>query len=129
MKSGKDNSLDASMMKWYVQLKSCGVNVTSSTLKTAAGNFAHELETDNFKWSDGWLWRFWNRHGLFDAKVHSEGGDDDMASVESFRLKLHKFIEDEQLSLTQVYNSDETGLYWKSMPKDSQLRKGEENTR
>ncbi|KAK3866774.1 hypothetical protein Pcinc_027710 [Petrolisthes cinctipes] len=91
---------------------------------TAASKLATHLGIANFKASDGWLWRFRNRHGLF--KVRGEAGDVDTSSVEPFHQKLKTLIENEGLALSQVDNEHETGFYLRSMLKNSQVRKGEE---
>ena len=40
----------------------------------------------------------------------------DTSAVEPIRQKLLKLIEDQQLTLNQVFNADETGLYWHLLP-------------
>lgn len=49
-------------------------------------------------------------------------------SVEPFRLKLNELIKKEELNLLQVYSADETGLFWCSLPSNSQAHKGEGKT-
>ena len=44
-----------------------------------------------------------------------------------FCEKLKKLISDEGLSPYQIYNADETGIFWCSMPKNTQICRGEEN--
>ena len=45
----------------------------------------------------------------------------------SFCEKLKKLISDEGLSPSQIDNAGETGIFWRSMPKNTQIRRGEEN--
>ena len=63
MKTGKEESLDAAVMKWYVQERSNGVNVRGTEILAAARKLAAHLDFSDFKGSEGWLWRFRNRHG------------------------------------------------------------------
>ena len=44
-----------------------------------------------------------------------------------FREKLKKLISDKGLSPSQIYNTDETGIFWRSMPKNTHIRRGKEN--
>ena len=127
MKTGKEESLDAAVMKWYVQERSNGVNVRGTEILAAARKLAAHLDFSDFKGSEGWLWRFRNRHGLFNKVLHGEAGDADESSVAPFREKLKKLISDEGLSPSQIYNADETGIFWRSMPKNTQIRTCEEN--
>ena len=57
------------------------------------------------------LWRFRNRHRLFNGIVRGEAGDVDTASIEPFWIKLNRLIGDEHLGYSQVYNGDETGSF------------------
>ena len=125
---GKDMQLDAVVMKWYVQQKSSSMYIRGMEILAAASEFAEHLGVANFKDSEGWLWRFRKHHGLFNVKVHGEAD-----SVEPFRLQLNSLIESEGLALSQIYNADETGFYWRSLPKKYAIKKerrdnkGEEN--
>ena len=58
MKTGKEESLDAAVMKWYVQERSNGVNVRGTEILAAARKLAAHLDFSDFKGSEGWLWRF-----------------------------------------------------------------------
>ena len=71
---------------------------------------------DTFKASHGWLHRFKQRHGMRELRLQGESLSADTASIEPCRKKLHQYIEDEQLGLHQIFNADETGLYWRLLP-------------
>ena len=129
MKMGKDSQLDTAVMKWYVQQKSSGMYIRGMEILAAASEFAEHLGVANFKGSDGWLWHFRKRHGLFDVKVHGEADSADSATVEPLRFQLNRLIESEGLALSQIYNADETGFYWCSLPKNTQERKKEETAK
>ena len=55
-----------------------------------------------FSGSGGWLWRFRNK------VVHGEAASGDSGVVEPFHLKFQKLIMEEDLSLSQIYNANET---------------------
>ena len=129
MKTGKDQALDAAVMKWYIQERSSGVNVRGVEQLAAATKLASHLGYTSFKGSEGWLWRFRNRHGLFNKIQHGEAGDADMASVAPFREKLTRLMSDEGLALSQIYYTDETGMFWRSVPKNTQVRRGENKSK
>ena len=129
MKTGKNQALDAAVMKWYVQKRSSGVNVRGVELLAAATKLATHLGYTEFTGSEGWLWRFRNRHGLFNEILHGEAGDADTASVAPFREKLRRLMSDEGLALSQIYNADETGMFWRSIPKNTQVRRGEDKSK
>ena len=88
--------------------RSYGVDVRGTERLAAVGKLAAHLGIGEFKGSEGWLWRFRNRQGLFNKVLHSEAGDADESSVAPFREKLKKLISDEGLSPSQIYNADNT---------------------
>ena len=92
-----------------------------------AGELAAHLGISDFEGSEGWLWRFPNCHILFNKVLHGEAGDADENSTAPFREKLKNLISDEGLSSSQIYNADEISTVWRSMPKNTQIRRGEEN--
>src|SRR5205823_4865697 len=71
------------------------------------------------KFSSGWLDGFKRRHGLSKTKNYGEAAsislDEDTIHI------LHNLQEEiKEFDLNDVYNMDETGLYWKMIP-DSTL--------
>ena len=102
MKTGKDQALDVTM-KWYVQERSSGANVRGVEVLAAATKLASHLGHTDFKESEGWLWQFRNRHGLFNEIQHGKPGDAEMASMAPFREKLTRLMSDEGLALSQIY--------------------------
>ena len=79
-----------------------------------------------FSGSTGWLWWFRKRHGIGNKKVQGESGSADTEAAEPFRLKLQELIREEDLHLNQIYNADETALYWRSLPVNIQAFKDED---
>ena len=98
----------------------CRVDIPDAAVKLAAHMGIP------FNGSGGWLWRFRNRHGIRNKVVHSEAAGGDSGVVEPFRLKFQKLIKEEDLSLSQIYNADETCLFWRSVPTNTQAFKNED---
>ena len=120
LKKASNEDHDEAVYKWFIQQRSVGVITRGNEIKHAASTFAEKMNIANFKASDGWLYRFRKRHGLQDTKLSGESASAPTEEIEPFRLKLRKIIDDEGLVLAQVYNFDETGLFWKSLPSNTQ---------
>ena len=75
--------------------------------------------------SDGWLWRFRNRHGIRNNVEHGECGSADISAVEPMRPEFNRLISKENLHLGLHYNADETALFWRSLPKNTLAFKNE----
>ena len=73
-------------------------------------------DESTFKASHGWLWRWQKRHGISQHKVVGEKRSADTAGAAEFPAKLLEFINEQQLSPEQIYNADETGLYYRMLP-------------
>ena len=125
MRTGQDTQLDEAVLKWYRQEKSAGMLVRGVEILSAAKTLATHLGVTDFKGSDGWLWRFRQRHGLGNTIAHGEAGSADVESVQPFREELVKVLEEEGVANFQLYNGDETGIFWRRLPTNTQAMRSE----
>ena len=51
----------------------------------------------------------------------------DDSAVEPFRKKLFRIVDEANLLPSQMYNADETGLYWKATPANTQVHRSEKH--
>ena len=63
--------------------------------------------------SSGWFDRFKKRHGWKKLSLNGEILSNDNKSAEEFVELLNAKIMGENLNLENVYNADESGIYWK----------------
>ncbi|GFY14926.1 tigger transposable element-derived protein 1 [Trichonephila clavipes] len=77
-----------------------------------------------FSASKGWLTGFLKRNALHNIKIGESATADDRAA-KIFPEELAKIIEDGDYSADQVFNADETGLYWKKLPNRTYIAKDE----
>ncbi|GFS73014.1 tigger transposable element-derived protein 1 [Trichonephila clavipes] len=78
-----------------------------------------------FSASKGWLTGFLKRKALHIIKVTGESATADEGVAKIFPEELAKIIEDGDYSADQVFNADETGLYWKKLPNCTYITKDE----
>ncbi|GFS95938.1 tigger transposable element-derived protein 1 [Trichonephila clavipes] len=78
-----------------------------------------------FSASKGWLTGFLKRNALHNIKVTGESATADEGAAKIFPEELAKIIEDGDYSADQVFNADETGLYWKKLPNRTYITKVE----
>ncbi|XP_053570666.1 tigger transposable element-derived protein 1-like [Bombina bombina] len=81
--------------------------------KAKKGEAAKDAE---FVASRGWFDRFKKRSNLHNIKVQGEAAAADTEAAESYPSDFAKIIEDGGYSMDQIFNVDETGLFWKKMP-------------
>ena len=85
----------------------------------SAGPSASAAETvpRAFNASKGWFEKFKKRFGLKNVCLHGEIASADTAEAEAFvNNKFKAIIEEGGYKPEQVFNMDETGLFWKRMP-------------
>ncbi|GFV70037.1 tigger transposable element-derived protein 1 [Trichonephila clavipes] len=78
-----------------------------------------------FPASKGWLIGFLKRNALHNIKITGESVTVDEGAAKIFPEELAKIIEDGGYSADQVFNADETGLYWKKLPNRTYIAKDE----
>ncbi|GFW93003.1 tigger transposable element-derived protein 1 [Trichonephila clavipes] len=72
-----------------------------------------------------WLTGFLKRNALHNIKITRESARTDEGAAKVFPEELAKIIEDGDYSADQVFNADETGLYWKKLPNRTYIAKDE----
>ena len=73
-------------------------------------------ESREFVASNGWLWRFSQRHGIRQLLMQGEKLSSDVPAATDFIASFEGFIEENMYTLNQIFNCDETGLYYKLLP-------------
>ncbi|XP_068204020.1 tigger transposable element-derived protein 1-like [Palaemon carinicauda] len=71
----------------------------------------------DFKVSRGWFEKFRKGSGIHSVVRHGEVGSSDKDAVEKFKVKFANFIKAEEYLPQQIFNCDETALFWKKMPR------------
>ncbi|CAH2284583.1 tigger transposable element-derived 1-like [Pelobates cultripes] len=81
------------------------------------GRSASTIDAEGFKASKGWFKRFKTRFGIHNVFRHGEAASSDVAAAEEFATEFLEVMVSEGYLPQQVFNCDETGLFWKRMPK------------
>lgn len=122
MRSVKNVDVDKVMMEWIRQRRSESVPLTGPMIMAQAKLFHSELDTDTqCDYSTGWLTKFKRRHGIRHIRICGEKASADHEAAESFIDEFSKFVADENLAPEQVYNADETSLFWRYVPRKTMV--------
>lgn len=84
---------------------------------------AEELGIENFRASDHWLENFKDRHGIKFRTEQGEAAAVDQEVVQNWQQTVLKQAS-EKYSANDVFNADETGLFWRLMPNKTLAFKG-----
>ncbi|KFM77792.1 Tigger transposable element-derived protein 1, partial [Stegodyphus mimosarum] len=85
-------------------------------LKQIPHTFTKEESEDSFKASRGWFDNFRKRTGIHSVVRHGEAASSDVKAAEVYIITFSELIEAKGYLPQQVFNCDETGLFWKRMP-------------
>lgn len=107
--------LEDALVMWIKQVRSQNLPLSGPIIAAKAREFATKMALEEFSASDGWLSRFKERHGLTFKTVCGEKADVDRAKCEEW---LSGDLKDllAAYSLDDVFNADETALYYKLLP-------------
>lgn len=126
LKRGELPKMEKNLYKWFCQQRLKNLPVTSELLKAKAKSLNEALnETETFSASDGWLQNFKHRFGIRFLKVSGEKLSTNPQLVEPFKQELKSVIEKLNLVNDQIYNADETGLFWRLLPEKTLVKHNE----
>ena len=112
-------------MRWFSQAHSRQLPVSGPLLLEKAEQLAHGLGMADFKATNGWLERWKTRNGIQFKKQHGEKQDADDFSAERWIVEvLPGILKD--YTPRDIFNADETGLYWRATPDGTLSFKGME---
>ncbi|KAJ8309151.1 hypothetical protein KUTeg_014025 [Tegillarca granosa] len=125
-RGGKFEELERALFMWFSDVRSQHVCVTDEMLIEKAKKFGGELNVDNdFQYSVGWLQKFKKRHKIAHHVTHGEADSADPEVVHQGRLQLQQDLA--QYEPKDIYNLDETGLFYRLFPTLKTIKRLEKN--
>ncbi|GBL86281.1 Jerky [Araneus ventricosus] len=119
---------DQVMIKWVRQRRSEGVPLSGPLLMEQAKIFDRSMNlTADTSYKTGWLTKFKIRHGMRQLKICGDRESADAEASEDFANEFLSLIEAEKLSPEQIYNAEETGLFWRYVPRTTLATAGEKD--
>ncbi|KAM3936770.1 tigger transposable element-derived protein 4-like [Leptodactylus fuscus] len=123
-RKAKHEELENILMKWINQARAAGINIDGSVVREKANTLAAKMNVKDFVASSGWFTRFKERNSLSYCVAAGESGAVDVATVETWTTEqLPKILE--KYDLKDVFNTDETGVFFNLMPNRTIAVKGE----
>ena len=117
-RDGKDPLVDQALTQWFDRVSEHGVPVNGPVLMGKAEELAAKLGRSEFKSTNGWFERWKNRHQIRYKKSHGEKRSADVASADAWKSdELPRLLE--EFSPNDLYNADETGLFYRATPNGS----------
>ena len=124
--------LDHIVFEWFNQRRANGELISGVILQSVAKDFHKKLAEqglvpkNQFKASTGWLAKFKKRHGLRNLQAKGEKASANKEDSDAFIVKFEQFLIDNEYELDDVYNADESGLMFRSLPTQTLVTANEE---
>ncbi|XP_071036632.1 tigger transposable element-derived protein 2-like [Parasteatoda tepidariorum] len=128
IRNAKNEDHDKVMIEWVRQCRSEGVPLTGPMLMAQAKIF-HEVMgiQEECSYSTGWLKTFKKRHGMRQLSICGDRAEADTEAAEKLIEDFEELIRNDDSSPEQVYNADETGLFWRYVPRKTLAAAEEKN--
>lgn len=121
---GPENpDVDECVLKWFKQARDKNIPLSGLLVRAKAEEFASNLEKSDFKASTGWLDGFKDRNDISFKTVCGESASVDIQAANAWKTSLLQMIEDRNAK--DIFNVDETGLFYKCTPDKTLAFKGE----
>ena len=115
--------LDGLVWEWFTTARAKNIPVSGRMIQERARFYAAELSHEGFTASNGWLDRWQKRHNVRLATLSGEAADVNEEVVEDWGQRLESICRGYQLR--DIFNADETGLFYTALPTKSMSVKGD----
>ncbi|XP_061164992.1 tigger transposable element-derived protein 6-like [Saccostrea echinata] len=106
--------MESALFMWFSNARAQNIPISVEILKTKAKQFGTEMGITGFSYSNGWLSRFKMRHGISSQIISGESAGVDPQLISDGRQKAASVIKNYELK--NVFNIDETGLFYRLLP-------------
>ena len=108
--------LDTALANWVLQMQYQKLRIDTAIIQAKAVQFGRTLDIPDgtLQFSNGWLQKFCKRHRFQEFRIHGESGDAQMQNIEEELQHIKHIIA--QYTPDDIYNMDETGLFYNLAP-------------
>lgn len=117
------DSVDQAVFTWFCNARSRNVPVNGPIIQEKALQLARTIDPETkFKASNGWLQKFVRRHDLIFKNLTGEGASVDDVQAGAWKDGLQELCEGYEPK--DIFNLDETGLFFRQAPRKSYVQRG-----
>lgn len=130
LRSNKMEKMERMLKIWVEDQSQRHISLSQAIIQEKAKSLWATIQSDEgtseeFGASRGWFDRFRKNNGLHNVRIQDESASADRKAAEKFPEILKKTIKEKGFAPEQIYNIDETGLFWKKMPSRTYIAKEE----
>ncbi|XP_067650869.1 tigger transposable element-derived protein 4-like [Haliotis asinina] len=116
--------VEKALFEWFKSVRSENIPLSCPILLAKADEFSVKLGHTDFKANQSWLERFKKRRGICSAMTHGESSSVDSKSVDDWLTSQLPMLL-KNYSPENIFNADETGLFYKLVPQRTLHLKGD----
>ena len=122
-KEPRHPKVDEALYIWFLQKRERHLPVSQLTLQIQANKFYNQMVGEGDYGSRGYIEKFVKRNGIRLLKISGEKLSSDVAAVDEYTSKFAAEIRRQNFSPCQIFNADESGLFFKSTPTQTYVDK------
>lgn len=115
--------IDQLVWDWFCKARSKNIPLTGPLIQQQAKLYSIPLGHDDFIASNGWFQSWQARHCVKSAVLSGEAADVNPNTVSDWLKRLPSIIEGYEPK--NIFNADETGLFYRTVPTRSMVAKGD----
>ncbi|GBN80186.1 Tigger transposable element-derived protein 4 [Araneus ventricosus] len=123
-REGKLEEIETALLEWFKIARERKIPISRPILFQKAQDFTNLFGYSDFKATDGWLARWKDRSNIVYRKLHGEKQVADSAAAEDWRKDVWPTLV-KDYKPDQIFNTDETGLFFRALPEHTLLFKKE----
>lgn len=123
-RTGKAADVESALAVWFSNSRGRDVPLSGPVLQEKAQELAKKLNKPNFKATTGWFCRWKTRNGVVYKRLHGEKKDADISNADRWLTDVLPSLFNEYKP-EDIFNCDETGIYYRAMPDGTLAHKTE----
>lgn len=112
--------MEEQLYGWFLKQRERKCTISGPIMKAKAMQIFPlaypEKKPTDFVASEGWFSRFKRRHGIRFLKICREILSSDIETITPFVHRLRAKIAEMGLTIAQIYNADESALFYRCLP-------------
>ena len=116
--------LNEAVFEWFCAARSKNIPISGRLIQEKALLLSAQLDLDDFMASNGWLESWTRRNNIRLSALSGEAAEVNPTVVDDWKARLADICKGYKME--DIYNADETGLFFRALPTRSMTIKGNE---
>lgn len=124
IRSNYHKDIEDCLLQWLKTQRTNNLPINEPLLQEKANDFARLLGNNEFSCSESWIYRFWQRHDIVLGRICGESSSVSQSDTSTWLREVFPKLR-EGYRDSEIFNTDETGLFYKMTPDRTFKFKGE----